>query len=745
MKKIMMKKSILFFTGICVLLFAYIISKFFSFNSNLEKTFTEKTNKHLVEDARYLATAIDGKIEETLASLNISAEYLSKHLEKETAIQEYLEQFNRQYNFYKSYIIFPDGSVISNGSSYNLSESEFENYKDLFSGKAKYKLQDASYALDLHSLAFTVPVLKDNKVIALLSVDYTYNEFPNFFHGNFWDTQGFYYITKQNGEIVSTSNNWVKITKQDSSNFLSYLKTDAVNTTNYKDLERAVLAKTSGIVKVTFNNQSYLLVHMPLKYNNWHIFILASTASIQNFNNEILNGIFSLIFLVLILFCLFTFTIIYLQKKSKKMLEHLAYYDELTGLPNKTFFKKQAQAILAKTTDNYAYVILDLDKFKIINDKWGFVHGDNLLRYIAVILKRKLQIEEISCRATADIFHLLIKVTSNEELLKRLADISKEIRSYQFSENVLYNLNVYAGIYLVDNVKLSLDIAGDNALLAREQAKSKKNKFYAIYNEKLRNQIIYNQDLENIMQESLNNNEFEVYLQPKYELEHFTIVGAEALVRWNHPLKGMIFPDKFIPLFEKNGFIIELDNYVLEKVAAWLAQRLNNKQEVLPISVNQSRLHLYDADYLKTLSAILAKYNLAPTLIELELTETVFFENAPKMKNLFYKLHEQGFKISLDDFGTGYSSLNMLGGVLIDVLKLDREFFNENYNQKNGRLIIEAIIALAKKINMAVVAEGVETLEQVEFLKSINCDLIQGYYFSKPLTIKEFEMRFDKD
>lgn len=453
--------------------------------------------------------------------------------------------------------------------------------------------------------------------------------------------------------------------------------------------------------------------------------------------------LFLIIALIFIFICFFI-VVVYLQQRSKKMLAQLAYYDELTNLPNKSYFKKQIARILENSTNNYAYVILDLDKFKIINDKWGFAHGDNLLRFIANIFRKELAAEELACRATADIFHLLVKFESKEQLIKRLAILSQKIRSYKFSENVLYNLNVYAGIYILENPAISLDIAGDNALLAREKAKSIKNKFYFVYNEAIRAQIVYNQELENIMQESLINSEFIVYLQPKYDLQNKKIVGAEALIRWQHPHKGLIAPDKFIPLFEKNGFIIQLDNYVLNKVCSWLSSRRIANQPILPISVNQSRLHLYHADYLSSLISTLQKYNIKPSLIELELTETVFFENATKMKTLFYQLHEQGFKISLDDFGTGYSSLNMLGVVLIDVLKLDRTFFNENFNTKNGRQIIETIIDLAQKINLLVVAEGVETLEQVEFLQKINCDMIQGYYFSKPLTIEDFEKLYDK-
>ena len=247
--------------------------------------------------------------------------------------------------------------------------------------------------------------------------------------------------------------------------------------------------------------------------------------------------LFLIIALIFIFICFFI-VVVYLQQRSKKMLAQLAYYDELTNLPNKSYFKKQIARILENSTNNYAYVILDLDKFKIINDKWGFANGDNLLRFIANIFRKELAAEELACRATADIFHLLVKFESKEQLIKRLAILSQKIRSYKFSENVLYNLNVYAGIYILENPAISLDIAGDNALLAREKAKSIKNKFYFVYNEAIRAQIVYNQELENVMQESLINSEFIVYLQPKYDLQNKKIVGAEALIRWQHPHKG---------------------------------------------------------------------------------------------------------------------------------------------------------------------------------------------------------------
>ncbi|MGN1206441.1 MAG: EAL domain-containing protein, partial [Eubacterium sp.] len=244
--------------------------------------------------------------------------------------------------------------------------------------------------------------------------------------------------------------------------------------------------------------------------------------------------------------------------------------------------------------------------------------------------------------------------------------------------------------------------------------------------------------LEMRMEQALENGEFVPYLQPKYELANETIAGAEALVRWVSPEEGMILPGEFIPLFEKNGFIIELDLFMFEQVCKIIENWHHNDYRIIPISVNMSRGHFLVPNFFERYREILERYDVPNGSIEIELTESLFFNEISAMTELVDKIHEVGLRCSIDDFGSGYSSLNMLKNIKVDALKLDRVFFVETNEDKRGKDIINSILHLAQNLHLQTISEGVEIRSQVEYLKEMDCDYIQGYVFSKPMPVNEF-------
>ena len=244
------------------------------------------------------------------------------------------------------------------------------------------------------------------------------------------------------------------------------------------------------------------------------------------------------------------------------------------------------------------------------------------------------------------------------------------------------------------------------------------------------------------MDRALVNREFQVYLQPKISTSEEELGGAEALVRWIHPKEGFIPPNRFIPIFEKNGFILKLDDYMLEEISKVQAQWLKEGRKLVPISVNVSRAHFTREDLAEHICAIVDKYQVPHNVIELELTESAFFDDKKVLLNTVQKLREAGFPVSMDDFGAGYSSLNSLKELQIDVLKIDADFFRGADVEERGLLIVSEVIDLAKKLNMKIVAEGIESKEQVEFLTEQECDLIQGYFYAKPMPVAEFAEKY---
>ncbi len=279
-------------------------------------------------------------------------------------------------------------------------------------------------------------------------------------------------------------------------------------------------------------------------------------------------------------------------------------------------------------------------------------------------------------------------------------------------------------------------------MLAARSIKGQYGKYFAIYDDTLRNQLLREQAITDSMESALSQNQFLVYLQPKYRIKDEVLVGAEALVRWNHPVWGFLSPAEFIPLFEKNGFITRLDRFVWEKACAVLHDW--DERGYYPMSVNVSRADIYNEDLADTLVKIIEKYDLDPSRLHLEITESAYTENPKQIIDTVTTLRELGFVIEMDDFGSGYSSLNMLNDMPIDILKLDMKFIRSEMAKPKSQGILQFIINLASWMNLSVVAEGVETKAQLLRLTEIGCDYVQGYYFAKPMPCQEFEGLLDE-
>ena len=282
----------------------------------------------------------------------------------------------------------------------------------------------------------------------------------------------------------------------------------------------------------------------------------------------------------------------------------------------------------------------------------------------------------------------------------------------------------------------------DRALIAMGQAQNNGLLEYGVYKEDMRDGLVNEQMIANHMQRALERGEFLIYLQPKYDLAHERIIGAEALVRWRHPQLGFISPSRFVPIFERNGFIYKLDKYIWELACKLLRRELDEGRRALPISINVSRVDLYSPDIVRVIESLVKKYALPPSLLELEITESAYVDNPQHIIDITRELQGKGFVILMDDFGSGYSSLNMLKNLSVDVLKIDMEFlaYNESVEQRaRGSSILCSVVKMAKWLQLPVIAEGVETREQVEFLRAIDCECVQGYYFSKPVPVAKYE------
>lgn len=424
-----------------------------------------------------------------------------------------------------------------------------------------------------------------------------------------------------------------------------------------------------------------------------------------------------------------------IEKSKVRLLE----YDSLTEIYSEQKFYQVTREFLDNSGDESIAVIhFDIDRFKIINAFYGAREGDRLICYVANAIRAVMT--EFDSRSTfgrisGDVFAICMPYRELADIYNVLERIKERIRRH----SVHYYLETCAGIYLIEDKNMDVAEIFDKASMAATQCKEKYMVHESMYTKELSDSLKREQQIIDEMDEALAKNEFVVYFQPKYEVEGRSPGGAEALVRWQKPDGTMVSPGVFIPIFEKNGFITKLDYYVWEKVCQFIRGELDSGRKPAPISVNVSRVNLYDPKFLESLIDLVERYKIPPKYLHLELTESVFSDNATIIQDAVFYLHKAGFTILMDDFGSGYSSLNVLKDVDLDVLKIDMKFFSKGGTAEKGAKIIEAVVKMAESLNMTVIAEGVEEQEQVDFLTKLGCDYIQGYYFAKPMPQEEYQ------
>ena len=427
------------------------------------------------------------------------------------------------------------------------------------------------------------------------------------------------------------------------------------------------------------------------------------------------------------------------QEFRKEQINEMHRYieiDSLTGLVNRETFYKRAAALMQSNTDIKYYIIyLDISCFKAINDLFHIETGNLILRtaanYFTTTIDSKIG---VCSRIEAD--HFVLCVPQDKiDIEKLIIGLDTTIQSLGIGHNILF----YAGIYPVNNPSLPVDQMCDRANMALRKIKGNYMNRYSYYDAGMRELMLQDQMIVRDMETALQDEQFTIFLQPIYNIKNDSIVSAEALVRWFHPINGMISPGKFIPVFERNGFIVKVDRFVWESVCKFIQNQRKETGEVIPVSVNVSRLNFYNLDLLEFLLGLLEKYDLEPWMLKLEITESAYMDNSHQLMSIIRVFREEGFPVLMDDFGSGYSSLNMLKNLPVDVLKVDMAFVRELEESERAYMILKFIMNLARDLGMDVIVEGVETKKQLDYLANLGADKIQGYYFSKPLPVADFK------
>lgn len=478
---------------------------------------------------------------------------------------------------------------------------------------------------------------------------------------------------------------------------------------------------------------------IPLGMNRWYLFSGVPTAALHKNYAQTSLGMTIIITLAALIFLMLMNWQSRSMQANQRALETLAYQDPLTGDRNFASFQKEVPALI-KSGCTVWYC--DIKKFKYFNDLFGYEQGDALLRDFSAVVKASLEDDELFCRVSGDNFAGLRQTADPQRLASWFNQLLAQLDQQMNEHSALVHLELCMGFFPVmeEELNLSVNEMVNRANIAHRSVKDQPGDQFAFFTPQLRAQTLRESELEAQAKKALARGEFEVYVQGKVNIQqNCRIVGGECLARWIHPEKGLIPPDQFIPLFEHNGMITQLDRLMFEKACVWLHDYLEAGRPPINLAVNVSRLDLFQDDFLDWYTAVKRRYAIPDGLLELEFTESVMLKDDQIFLRIVEELRERGFICSLDDFGSGYSSLNILKNLPIQVLKLDILFFRKSVDIARERIIIRNILTMAHELQMKTIAEGVETAEQVEFLKAAGCDIVQGYVYFKPMPLADFD------
>ncbi|MCC0697125.1 EAL domain-containing protein [Clostridioides sp. ES-S-0048-02] len=681
-----------------------------------------ETKNYLSEISEESKIAINSKLKSNLNELESISKFLeiedNFNLEKTLKI---LESYNKNSNYNNIGMILPNGKGYAKGI-FGTDFSDRDYFKLAIKGTANISKPLIDKDTGKLTKTYAVPLYNNGKIVAVIAADYDVEFVSEFLSISTFNGESFSLICDSNGEIIIPSYH-----KNSNSNITNLSQVNFKKAFTFKNMK----ISDKGVVEAKESGKEIYMAYTSLGINDWFIIsIVPKIVVSKKLNNLMMITIIgwiilSFLFLGVILY------ILYSKAKSQKTIEKIAYTDLVTGYSNWRKFESDAINLLKKASQNdkHAMVTFDIDKFKAINDIYGHKKGNSILKDIADTLNNMTHDNETFARVSSDNFNILLKYNTKEDIVNT---IKKIIISNDF-------VNLSFGIYEIKDKNLSISAYSDRASLAKLSIKNNRDINFAFFNDKLRDKLLLEDKIEKEMEYALENNQFIMYLQPKYNIKSDKFCGSEALVRWQYTEKEFIYPSDFIPIFEKNGFITKIDMYILEQACKEIRTLFDKGILPLPISVNFSRVDFLKKDFITKIVNICDKYKIPYSLIEIEITESSMFGDTDTLFDVSRRLQDIGFIISMDDFGSGYSSVNMLKNIPLNVIKLDRGFFIDDKNIDKSQIVIKSIVSLIKQLGIRVVAEGIETKSQVEMLREANCDIIQGYYFSKPLPVKEFE------
>ncbi len=690
-------------------------------------------NNALMENTDLTQLAIKSQMESDLRHVNEVAELLEETTDGTPQALYNAINHLKSPKLHRYGVILPDGKGYAEDIK-GIDFSDRDYFKKAMQGESNISAYLSDRIKKTPSVTFAAPVKKNGQVVAVLAFVKRHFELSPTLSYSPFSKSGYYLITASDNSVIIPS---------DHANYNLETEYDKP-ATNASLVQALKEAEDTGVVKYeTKNGEMRYCAFMPLGINDWKIMSIVPTDIVNKHSEMLLNTSRFTWACLILLFLSISVNLFVNKVHSQKTIDKLVAYDPLTNLYNFNMFKRKYQNVVSGYRNVHALVIFDIKGFKLINEMYGFEFGDIMLKRIAEEITQTFDNDELYGRISADSFVLLLRCADKEIIEQRLLDFYKNLKKTDIVQGITTPFEITFGVSIVDSEN-SVNIQYDRTLFAHQKAKRHPETCVTFYDDDLRTIIARESELNHRAHYALTNNEFIVYLQPQVELNTERVIGAEALIRWEIPDKGVRMPQEFIPYFEKNGFIEKIDLYMFESVCRILKKWTEEGMETISISVNISRPTLFRENIAIILANIATRIGVPTTWIELEVTESIAFEHVEMLPKVFVDLKKCGFRIAMDDFGSGYSSLNMLKDFPIDVMKLDKEFLHSRTamstpNQERTTIILDSLLALAKELNITIVAEGIEFKHQAMFLKRNGCDFGQGYLFSKPIPVAEFD------
>lgn len=712
---------------VIVIIMLIIISLSLVYMKYIQNLIDENTLKNLGELTSQDAENVKNKIAQHKKILDNLVNQINE--EKDISNDKIFEIFENSLakdEFSRVGILYEDGRCItSDGEIVDLSDDieSFFSSDDIQLSKSRKSKVDHE-EINIYSKKLN----NGNENIVILLVIETDN-YEKIFSGKIYNGEGNEYIIDSEGIILANSNN--RENGYSLFNILGTLKGED-NLQKQEKMKTDIKNNSDGQIKYNISGKYYYTSYEYLNINDWYLIIITPGSAIaQEYNKSLVITFISSIIVNFGILIIAIYIVMSNKSKRKKLYE-LAYIDKLTGLGNYNYFIEISKELLKNNDGRYHLIILDIDKFKTFNKQYGRETGDKLLQQIGKKLKQLVGIGQLITRFSNDIFAILLKEnkSSTKEFHKLLEKINDELSNADI-DGIKYKVLISIGVYNIKKNENDIFHVLDKALMAHESAKGNYNHKYEIFNEHLEEKILKEHYFETKMNEGLEKGEFKVFYQPKVNSQTGKMQQAEALVRWELDGK-LIPPNEFIPLFERNKFIIKLDTYIFEQVCRDVSEWKSKYNKLIRVSINISKEHLLEKNFVKDYCNIARKYNLMPEDLELEITESATIDDNVDLVALLNEIKKAGFSIAIDDFGTGYSSLSILQNMPIDVIKIDKSFVNQPR-------MLEIMMIIANKLELKTVIEGVETKEQVIELQNLGIDFLQGYYYSRPVRKVVFE------